>query len=115
MTAIQAHTIEPALDSGTGTIGVHYSEHTPWPASTTVVLGIASLTGQEPTSLRPLHGAVDPDTLNQHVRDDWDRDATLSFEFHGYRVTVGGGGHIEFAPLADHVPTSGDDVHPESR
>jgi hypothetical protein len=115
MTALQALTIEPEIDSRTGAFGVDYSDHSPWPASTTVVLGIASLMGVEPTSLCPLNAAVDPDALNQQVRDDWDRDAKLSFEFHGYRVTVGSHGHIEFAPLEDHDPPSREHVHTESR
>lgn len=112
MTATRSTSIRPASDPRTEAYHVEHSPHSPWPVSTTVVLGIASLTDLEPTSMLPLHSAVDPDALNRHVSDIRDRHAELSFEFQGYRVTVRGDGHIRFVPHEDTSPDSSDDGHP---
>lgn len=66
--------------------------------STTLVLAISSLTGNEPMQMLPLNRTVDPDVLESHV-DGWERGSHVSFDFHGYHVTVRDDGLIEFIPL----------------
>lgn len=48
----------------------------------------------------PLNRAVDPEALECHVRER-NRGSQLSFEFHGYRVTVRDDGQVCFSPLGD--------------
>lgn len=67
-------------------------------ASTTIVLSLETITGDEPPQMLPLNRAIDPDVLESHVRGR-DRRAELSFEFHGHQVTVRDDGRITFSPL----------------
>lgn len=71
-----------------------------WDATTTLVFALGSLTGDDPAEMDPLGYVVDPRVLHGHVRSG-NEDATLSFEFHGHRVTVGGDGRMEVAPVED--------------
>lgn len=84
---------------------VHQPESPP-PVSTAIVVAVSSLTGLEPTHMRPLNDVVDPDALNRHVDEIRNRSAVLSFEFHGYRVAVRGDGHVEFTAVEESEPTA---------
>lgn len=87
--------VQPAFDARRGAYRTtHNDDERPWPAGTTTVLAITALTGVDPTDRLPLAGAVDPDTLNTHVRRTAG-DAEVSFEFHGHDVTVRDDGYIE--------------------
>lgn len=87
-------TMHPEFDPRADVHRIEHESESPWPVSTTIVLALSSLTGIEPTAMLPLYRAVDPDALSHHVQGR-DRDAELSFEHHGYQVTVRGDGHIE--------------------
>lgn len=66
------------------------------PLSLAVVDAVAKAEGVEPTDLpTPLATAIDPDALNAVFRDGTGR---LSFDYHGYRVTVDQEGAVEVAP-----------------
>lgn len=93
-------TVRPEFDPRTETYVVDHDCDSAWDVTTTLVYSLSSLTDVEPTEMRPLGYAVDPDGLDTHVRSG-SEDATVSFEFHGHRVTVRGDGQIEFAPLQD--------------
>lgn len=95
MFATYNSSVQPEFDSRSGVYRTTHDTDCPWPASTTTVIALGRLTGVEPTDMLPLARAVDPDTLNHHVQREAS-EAELSFEFHGYDVTVRGDGHIEF-------------------
>ena len=88
-------TVRPEFDSRKGVYRITHESDRPWPVSTTAVLAISSVTGDEPTDMIPLATVVDPDVLNSHVQHNTG-DAKLSFEYHGYDVTVRSDGLIEF-------------------
>lgn len=90
--------VRPEFDSNSETYRVHHDPDSPWSVSTTVVLSIQSLTGAEPTEMRPLNRAVDPDILGSYLQEKG-RDTCLSFTFHGHEVTVQEDGRLVFAPL----------------
>lgn len=92
------NTVRPEFDPGSGVYQVHYDADSTWKVSTTLVLAISSLTGDDPVQMLPLNRAVDPDALDHHVHDRT-RNANLSFDFHGYHVTVHDDGLIEISPL----------------
>lgn len=98
MFATYNSSVQPEFDSRSGVFRTTHDTDCPWPASTTTVLALGSLTGVEPTDMLPLAGAVNPDTLNHHVQREAS-EAEISFEFHGYDVTVRGDGHIEFESI----------------
>lgn len=100
MSATPATTIRPEFDPRTGTHRVDHDPESPWEASTTLVLAISSVTGEEPTEMLPLSLAVDPDVLNKHVGGR-DRGATISFEFDGRQVSVHDSGRIEFTAVEE--------------
>lgn len=115
MIATQTTTVQPEYNSRAGAYHIYHRPRNPWPVSTTIVLGISSLTDTDPTSMLPLYGAADPDVLERHVTDVRDRDVELTFKFHGYGVTVHSDGHIEFAPLDDREAVLGEDTDRERR
>lgn len=88
--------VEPEFDSRTGNYHIDYDADSAWPVSTAIVLALSSLTDLESTSMCPLNDVVDADALNEHVRGR-ERDAEMSFESHGYRVSVRSDGRIRFA------------------
>lgn len=91
--------VEPVYDPGGGTYRLKHDPESHWPPSTTLVLAVASLTGTEPGEMLPLHGAVDPAILDRYVGSgSGTGGANVSFEFHGYEVTVRADGGIELAP-----------------
>jgi|AntRauMinimDraft_4_1070384.scaffolds.fasta_scaffold00019_76 hypothetical protein len=92
--------VRPDFDPRTGTHTVDHDCDSAWDASMTLIHSLSSLTDDDPMEMRPLGYTVDPDVLDAHARSG-NEDATLSFEFHGHRVTVRGDGQIEFAPLQD--------------
>ncbi|PSQ15269.1 hypothetical protein BRD00_14940 [Halobacteriales archaeon QS_8_69_26] len=98
MSVLHDESVRPEFDPASGTYRVHHDQGGTDDASTTVVLALASVTGEDPLDMPPLHLAVDADVLDAHV-DGHDRDATMAFEFHGHRVTVRGDGRVEFVPL----------------
>lgn len=98
MSAPYQQHVHPEFDARMNVYRTTHEADRPWPASTTTVLALAELTGVDPTDMLPLAGSVDPDTLNAHVQGNAS-DAELSFEFHGYDVTVRGDGRIEFEPV----------------
>lgn len=113
MTPSKATPVQPELDIRTGAFHADHPRRGPWPVSTTVVLGVASLTGTRPTSMPPLNDTIDPDVLNRHVRQRRNRDVAVSFEFQGYRVAVWDDGHVMFTPL-NHEPVGGEDARVRS-
>jgi len=100
MVSTHADAVHPSYDPRTETYEVHHDGDSALDVTTTLVLSLSSLTDDDPREMRPLAHTVDPDALDRHVRGA-DESATLSFEFHGYRVTVGSDGRIRFAPLRD--------------
>lgn len=61
--------------------------------TTAVVEAVAAREGVAETELPPLADAVDPDALDAVVHEDDDR-GRLSFEYHGYAVTVHADGSV---------------------
>lgn len=90
--------VRPTYDPRTGNYETHHDTATSWNVSTTVVLSLGSLTGDDPKEMYPLGRAIDPEALNRHISDRND-DADLSFEYHGHHVTVHTDGRLRFAPL----------------
>lgn len=90
--------VRPEFEPRSGVYRVNHDADGSWPVSTTLVLAIGSLTGDDPKGMLPLNRAVDPDVLEHHVGTRT-RGAELSFEFHGYRVTVRDDGRIDLLPL----------------
>lgn len=54
--------------------------------SEAVIRSVSTVSGKEPTSLTPLYDFLDPDALDELVKNS-DR-VTVQFEFDGYLVTV---------------------------
>lgn len=98
MSTTYQSSIRPESDPGSDTARVFHDPESPWNVSTTIVLAIQSLTGEEPTGMLPLNRAVDPDMLENHLEGP-DRDTQVTFEFHGYEVTVRDDGQVMFVPL----------------
>lgn len=97
--SVTSHThVRPEFDPESGSHRVRHDTETEWEASTTLVLSLCSVAGDDPTEILPLNRAVDPDVLNGHVRGHA-RGAELTFQFHGHDVTVHDDGRIEFSPL----------------
>jgi len=92
--------VRPSFDPLTDTYTVRHDRDSAWDASTTLVLSLGSLTDDAPEEMPPLGHAVDLEVLDAHVRGG-DEAATVSFEFHDYRVTVQGDGRIQFEPVHD--------------
>lgn len=92
--------VDSEFDPDSGAYTVYHAPDSSWKVTTTVVHSISELTGYEPTQMLPLNRAVDPDVLESHVRGR-DRGAQLSFEFHGYHVTVRDDGEIRLSPLEE--------------
>lgn len=62
-----------------------------------VVAAVADRKGVDETDLDPrLNSVVDPDALNAVFKDGTGR---LSFEYHGFRVTVDSGSGVDLEPL----------------
>ena len=106
MTVAYDDTIVPESDPYSEIYRVYHDADSPWKISTTLVLSLQSLTKDEPTEMRPLNRAVDPDVLECHVQGQ-NRGAELTFEFHGHRVTVRDDGRITFSPLGEGEPNRG--------
>lgn len=66
-----------------------------------VIQAVADCDGISPLEVSPtLFETVDPDALNRLYADG--RSGTIvTFEYAGYRVSVGGDGQVDLAPLAD--------------
>lgn len=60
------------------------------PVTTSVVVSVAAVSGAEPTSLPPLHRALDTDALEGVIGSAHaaDTELTVSFGYAGYRVSV---------------------------
>ncbi|NHN49053.1 hypothetical protein G9464_15840 [Halostella sp. JP-L12] len=67
------------------------------PVPTIVVDAVAEAAGADPLDLTPLVATIDTDALDALFRSA-SRDAVLSFEHDGCRVTVSGEGRIVVAP-----------------
>lgn len=76
-----------------------WSEVTP---STAVIETVAIAADCEPTGLEPLYDAIEPDALNTLIRSMetnlTDGDATVTFAFDGYQVTVQRDGSVIVRP-----------------
>jgi len=73
------------------------------PASETVVMTVAAVTGTDPTSLPPLYHAIDPDALDSlfsSPRDVGDRVGRTTFQYAGCAVTVASDGDVLVEPDA---------------
>ena len=101
MSSIYNTIVNPRFDPGSRTYRVHHNPDNPWALSTTLVLSLSSLTGDDPTEMCPLNRVVDPDVLESHVRGR-NRGAHVSFDFHGYDVTVRDDGRIELDSIVEH-------------
>lgn len=63
-----------------------------------VIEAVATAEGVKPHQLtEPLYTVIDPDALDS--LGHW-RNGTVSFTFHGYRVTVDATGEVELEPVA---------------
>lgn len=91
-------TVRPAFEPDSETYYVYDDPDSSWTVTTTLVLALGSLTGDEPSQMLPLNRTVDPDVLDSHVHGRT-RGSQVSFDFHGYHVTVRDDGRIEFTPL----------------
>lgn len=73
--------------------------------STAVVVAVAEAAGDDPTAIEPLYGVVDPDSLNDlFARPGTPQarvDASVQFEYHGYRVVVEATGRGSLYELDD--------------
>lgn len=114
MNATTEERVRPTFDPTRRVYRVEHDEGSPWPASTTIVLAVSSLTEVEPTDLLPLNGVVDPDALEHHVRGKA-HGARLSFDFHGFHVTVRDDGHVELDSDEDRWESAGTRVGVEER
>jgi hypothetical protein len=65
-----------------------------------IVGTVAEATGESHTELPPLLETIDPDAVVAFV-DSAAADASLAFDYHGYRITVDGRGEVELAPLSE--------------
>lgn len=92
--------IRPESDPGSDTTRVFHDPESPWNVTTTIILAVQSLTGDEPTGMLPLNRAVDPDMLENHLQGP-DRSTQLTFEFHRHEVTVRDDGQVTFTPLEE--------------
>ncbi len=100
MSTTYQSSIRPELDPGSDIARVFHDPESSWNVSTTIVLAVQSLTGDEPTEMLPLNRAVDPDMLVDHLQGP-DRSAQVTFEFHGYEVSVRDDGQVTFSPLEE--------------
>jgi hypothetical protein len=100
MSTTYEKTVQPEPGPHAKTHHVYHDSNSPWKASTTIVLSLKSLTGDESTQMLPLNRAIDPDVLESHLQGR-DRGAHLSFEFHGYTVKVRDDGQITFTPAEE--------------
>lgn len=102
MLATRDTTIRPEFEPDSGTYRVGHDVEDSWSIATTIVLSINLLTGDDPTLMLPLHRSVDPDALERHVSNRFrTRGSSITFDFHGYHVTVGDNGQIDLAPVAE--------------
>ena len=85
----------------TQTYHIYHDLEQPPSISTIVIRGIATLNGEQPTDIKPLHDVIDPDALDalfQPVSEEsTERRANVSFPFEGYEVTVYADGEIVIA------------------
>ncbi|WP_134671997.1 HalOD1 output domain-containing protein [Halorussus marinus] len=84
------------LDSGTLRTTYSYPSQ---PPSIAVPIALGALTRTSPTELTPMYEAagVDPDSLDDLFRPTpggAERNATVSFDYRGHRVTVKGYGRV---------------------
>ncbi|WP_436926703.1 HalOD1 output domain-containing protein [Halosimplex amylolyticum] len=99
--------VSPEFDPHSGTFQTSLNTDGSCSATTELILIVSSLTGDEPTQMLPLNNAVDPDALERHVSER-DRDAELSFDFHGYHIIIRGDGQVTFTPIDEQeVPLNG--------
>lgn len=89
-------------DPDTGTFRTTYS-YPSEPPSIAVPLAIQAITNSSVTGLDPMHDTadVDPDALDDVFRPTAggdQREADVTFTYHGYEVTVKGYGRIVFQP-----------------
>ncbi|RDI71819.1 HalOD1 output domain-containing protein [Halopelagius longus] len=70
------------------------------PLSLTVVKTVADAEGVEPTALRPLYSAVDPDALDSLFESEGGPafGGEVQFQYHGYEVCVHGDGRVTLTP-----------------
>lgn len=80
-----------------------YTTHCDWEAtddpSASIVRAVAIAVGTEPTDLRPLYEAVDPDALDRFLTYGSGA-RSLYFRFESCNVTVSSDGRIAVVPLA---------------
>ena len=73
--------------------------------SEAVVMAVAALTNTDPTELKPLYDAVDPDALDALFRHAASRERhtnhRVSFLYHGFDVRVRSDGAIRLERSAD--------------
>lgn len=98
MSTAYDNSVRPEFDAQSETYHVSHDADCSWEVSTTLILSLSSLTGDEPTQMLPLNRAVDPAELRSHIHGR-DQGALLSFDFHGYHVTARDDGQITFTPL----------------
>lgn len=73
------------------------------PPSQAIVERVAACEGVDHTELVPLYEAIDPDAVDRLVETSLRNDSALQIEFtyHGYDVTVTGGGVVHLASEED--------------
>lgn len=70
------------------------------PVAVTVALAVADLDGVDPATMEPLSAAVDPSVLDAVVGDERILDASITFRYRRYRVTVVADGDVHLDPVS---------------
>lgn len=87
------------FDGETGTYRTRYGPEVRT-AGLAVVEAVAAVEGTDPVALEPIGKTVDVDALDALVTSLGDDGAgRISLSYHGYRVFVGAGRHIELEPI----------------
>ncbi|SFR36557.1 HalOD1 output domain-containing protein [Halogeometricum limi] len=90
---------EGRIDYDRGAESYHVAYEQSELVSTSVVLSVAAIEGEEPTALPPLAEAIDPDALDDLFAGDVR--GQVSFTYTGYDVTIHDDGRIEILPSTD--------------
>ena len=97
--------VEGEYHPDTQTYHIYHDLEQPPPISTIVIRGVATLTGERPTDIEPLHEVINPDALNalfQPGSEEFsERHGSVSFPLEGYKVTVYTEGEIVIAIPSD--------------
>ena len=102
VSGIQLEVVESGQDSAT--IRTRFDQEET-PASMAIVATLANVTDTDPTDLRPLYAAVDPDAVNALVsaRPRAHGDTYITFTHEGHEIQVASSGVVTIT-RTDHAP-----------